>query len=385
MMGENKFFVYGMAAFALALVLSVVSCQTTSDPILSETLGSLLRLAPSKVETWDKGGEKERDVTEYSFNPAIKDELMQALEDAGFVQSGSGEYTRDWDLERGVLRWYVPADTERWDRELQFSALGEATVHTYGFKPNPNSGGPKTPSGQPLSGTLDSLLRVAPSEVQKWDEGGEDERGVTVYTFNPAIKDVLMQAVKDAGFYQAWSAEHTRDWDLGRGVLHWCVPADTEKWDREIQFSKGDETKVYYYGFKPIPAIPNSDGVPKTIKVTGYNAEGGEVYSMQIFSEQPDPAGWRPPAAVALDEIDGQTITCKLGIWMYRWEDLESWTGTGKFFIGIEYDIPRDPSKDGSKYVYSPDGTNPAPVDIKDEVTTLEWSKFIWLTDYTAG
>jgi hypothetical protein len=58
---------------------------------------------------------------------------MQAVKDAGFVQTGSGEYTRDWDLGRGVLRWCVPADTERWGYELQFSEVGETTVYTYGF------------------------------------------------------------------------------------------------------------------------------------------------------------------------------------------------------------------------------------------------------------
>jgi hypothetical protein len=62
------------------------------------------------------------------------------------------------------------------------------------------------------------------------------------------------------------------------------------------------------------------------------------------------------------------------------------WTGTGQFYIVIECRPPKkDPSKTGSNYVYSADGINPTPVDIKDAVTTLEWAKFIWLRDYTAG
>lgn len=228
---------------------------------------------------------------------------------------------------------------------------------------------------------LNSLLREATSEIQKWgDEGNGNERNVTVYSFNPEIKDELIQAVKDAGFYQAWSGEYTRDWDLERGVLRWCVPPNTERWDCEIQVSAIGEATVHTYGFKQ---VPNSDGRPKTIKITGYNSQPITAYSMSIFSESADPAGW-PPAAVAVEEIDGQTITYGLGIWMYRWDNLEPWTGTGKFFIVIECNPPKN-SGDGSKYVYSADGVNPTPVDIKEAITTLEWAKFIWLTDYTAG
>jgi hypothetical protein len=102
---------------------------------------------------------------------------------------------------------------------------------------------------------------------------------------------------------------------------------------------------------------------------------------MDVFSEQTDPAGW-PPTAIAPEAIDGQTITYRPGIWEGRWDNLEPWTGTGKFFIVIECDPPKDDTKDGSSYVYSADGTNATPVDIMDEVTTFEWSKFIWLQDY---
>jgi hypothetical protein len=230
----------------------------------------------------------------------------------------------------------------------------------------------------PNSETLNSLLSTAPSEIQRWDEGNENERDVTVYSFNLEIKDELIQAVKDAGFYQAWSGEYTRDWDLARGVLRWCVPSNTEKWDCEIQFSAIGKTTVHTYGFR---LIPNSDGRPKTIKITGYSPQGGieDVGEMTIFSESTDPAGWPPAAKAYPPVINGQIITCSL------MANQEHWTGTGKFFILIECYPAKDPSKDGSKYIYSVDGTNPTPVDIKNEVTTLEWSKFIWLTDYTAG
>ena len=243
-----------------------------------------------------------------------------------------------------------------------------------------------TPGGS-NSGTLSPLLRKASSEVQKWDEGGENERDVTVYSFNPEIQlEELMQAVKDAGYSQTWTGEYTRDWDLPKGVLRWCVPSNTERWDSEIQVSAVDETTVHQYGFRPRPTAPNSDGRPKTISITGYSSPGIKVYTMQLSSESADaPDAW-PPAAVAVEEIDGQTVTYRLGLWMQRWEDLEPWTGTGKFFIVIDCAPPlKDSSKDGAKYVYSADGIHATPVDIRDEVTTLDWSKFIWLKDYTAG
>jgi hypothetical protein len=63
--------------------------------------------------------------------------------------------------------------------------------------------------------------------------------------------------------------------------------------------------------------------------ITGYNPQGGiTAYAMSIFSEQKGPDAW-PPDAVAVEELNGQTITY--------------------------------------------------------EVMTLEWSKFIWFADYTAG
>jgi hypothetical protein len=67
--------------------------------------------------------------------------------------------------------------------------------------------------------------------------------------------------------------------------------------------------------------------VPK-IKITGYNLQGGiTAYVMTIHSESAGADSW-PPAAVAVEEINGQTITYKLGIWMRRWDNLEPWTGT---------------------------------------------------------
>ncbi|GHU98236.1 hypothetical protein FACS189483_05980 [Spirochaetia bacterium] len=130
--------------------------------------------------------------------------------------------------------------------------------------------------------------------------------------------------------------------------------------------------------------VVNTNGIPKTIKITGYNLDSDiRVWPLQIFSDQS--LSW-PPAAQANVAIDGQTITCTVRNVNDWGENPEPWMRTGKFFIMLQCDRPKeDPEKDGSSYVYSVDGINPALVDIKDEVTVLEWAKFIWLYDYTAG
>ena len=123
---------------------------------------------------------------------------------------------------------------------------------------------------------------------------------------------------------------------------------------------------------------------PKTIKITGY--EGGvTAYSMEIYAESAGIDSW-PPAAEAIQVIDAQTITYPLEGWKSGGATTgESWTGSGFFFIIIECNPPKDLSKDGAKYAYSENGINATPVEIKNGVTTLQWSKFIWLKDFTAG
>ena len=138
----HKFFGIGLIVLALTwvLVLLCVSCQTTPAGSKTGALRSLLRMASRvEVQTWDKGSQNERKVKVYSFNPEIKDRLLQAV-NAEFYQIRSGEYTRDWGLPGGVLRWCVPSDTAKWDWEIHFSAAGETTIYAYQFQPIPEGG-----------------------------------------------------------------------------------------------------------------------------------------------------------------------------------------------------------------------------------------------------
>ncbi|MDR1468954.1 MAG: hypothetical protein LBT00_06640 [Spirochaetaceae bacterium] len=199
------------------------------------------------------------------------------------------------------------------------------------------------------SGDLSSLLRAASVEVQKWDKGNERERDVTVYSFNydnPELKDRLIQAVKDAGFYQVWSGENTRDWDLQRGVLRWCVPADTEQWDREVQVSAVGETTVHTYFFKPIPdsgvywtAVedsPFSSGSDDRISDIAYG--DGKFVAVGIYK---DGSNWKGEMAYSVDGVTWTKVTdSKLGY-------AQPVTyGGGKFVSGGE----------GGKMAYSTDG-----------------------------
>jgi hypothetical protein len=95
----------------------------------------------------------------------------------------------------------------------------------------------------------------------------------------------------------------------------------------------------------------------------------------------------QPPVAITrILVIEDQLITCEMLEWFSGWtNDHKPWTGTGEFFIQFQCYPPKDLSNNVSHYVYSEDGTNPKPVDIKDAVTTLEWSRFIWIRDSNAG
>jgi hypothetical protein len=161
------------------------------------------------------------------------------------------------------------------------------------------------------------------------------------------------------------------------------LPKDDEY---ALSFQCASQLGTFFVKMVSISLSPVQDGPPKTIKITGYSSQGGITAEYMYISPESTgrPDSW-PPIASAEQVIDGQTITYTLGIWEDDWNDPKPLTGTEKFFIVIEGSPPKDPSKDGAKYVYSADGRNPTPVDIKDAVTTLEWSKFIWFADYTAG
>jgi len=207
--------------------------------------------------------------------------------------------------------------------------------------------------------TLSSLLRIAPFEIQQWEFWSE-YRDVKVYSFNPEIKDELIQALKDANFYIHEDWDYTRDWNLQNGVLRWCVFPDN---NGELQFSAAGDTTVYSYGIK---YYPTTDGIPKTITITGVPQGLSEA---RIIINNND-IQWEYNGYRTL--INGQTVTLSM-----------SWPGTGNINIYLWVSpSPRDSSIKTARYTYSADGVNATPFNIKDEVTTLEWQKFIWVEDW---
>jgi len=80
----------------------------------------------------------------------------------------------------------------------------------------------------------------------------------------------------------------------------------------------------------------------------------------------------------------GSNLTGDIAIERYN-RDGKPWTGTGKYYIYLQVS-PANGGKGRSGYFYSSDGKNPTQVDIKNKVTKLEWSKFVYFReDSNAG
>jgi hypothetical protein len=116
-------------------------------------------------------------------------------------------------------------------------------------------------------------------------------------------------------------------------------------------------------------------------KITGYSLQGKTDLYVELFDETTGIGSSKFTIASAHAQTpNDQTITLELS------KNDIPWTGIGKYFITISVNPDRNSIPgSGTEYFYSVDGKNPTLVDITNEVTTLEWSKFIWLRDYMAG
>jgi len=136
---KNKIFlILGMFVLFIAAYDAVgqESGSTTANRN-TRSLSTLLRSARSETQTWDRGTEIQRNYRVYWLNPSLKDELIQAVNDAGFSQVWSIEGTNDRDINAGLLWWCVPADHARYDYELKFSEPGNIALYTFGFRELP--------------------------------------------------------------------------------------------------------------------------------------------------------------------------------------------------------------------------------------------------------
>jgi hypothetical protein len=113
---------------------------------------------------------------------------------------------------------------------------------------------------------------------------------------------------------------------------------------------------------------------PKSIVITGFNLQGKTDSHLTLR----DGSGER--VARSSFANPGTTITFKLTA---DRQGQNPWTGTGECLIELEV----NPGKTlgGARYWFSVDGTNRAQVDIKEAVTTLDFSNFVYETDYVLG
>jgi hypothetical protein len=143
---------------------------------------------------------------------------------------------------------------------------------------------------------------------------------------------------------------------------------------------------------------------PKTIKITGFNV--ADAKQLLIFFTN-KPSFSYPPVAggrTAWSEDGlGSDITIELKDGTDQ-ADGETWTGTGKYYIWIQVALPSPEKR--SVYLYTVDGItkvpvtdenlyhaynmdgvdNAASIDIRDAVTTLNFTKFVYRgKDETAG
>ncbi|GHU97102.1 hypothetical protein FACS189483_02120 [Spirochaetia bacterium] len=319
-------------------------------------------------QTWGNGADAE-EVAVYSLDPrrfkAFKTELDALGE---YQQTGSwNNDNRNWNMGKAFVQFAVLPGGNFQLKLFQADNSEFAFSYT------------KNPQASEL--TLDELLRkyMAP-DPQTWDDGQE----VTVYYLDPLRFEAFKAELGAGGEYiQRYGWDENRDWEMGKTFARFTVWSNGHL---ELDLCREDNSRSLYVYRKAFQAEEYDDPL-RTIKITGYSSQDiTNVYGLILFPELPTPDNWAP-SAWADPEINGQTITYTLGNVEDFWGDNPTpFTGTGKFFIQLECaPAKNDPSKTGAHYIYSVDGTNPALVDIMDEVTVLEWSKFIWFDDFTGG
>ena len=121
----------------IVLAFGFIGCGNDNEDgdDITRTLDVLLTIASVEVVTWGDGSEEDpfKKYRLYSFNPAIKDELIQAVLNAGFIQIDYHERT-DMDIfEHGFLRWCVSFDPDIEGGFILFGAVGGTTEYKYIF------------------------------------------------------------------------------------------------------------------------------------------------------------------------------------------------------------------------------------------------------------
>ncbi|GHV03270.1 hypothetical protein FACS189485_06000 [Spirochaetia bacterium] len=335
-----------------------VSNPVVLGPQLAESLRKYM--GGAQPEKWD-----DEEVTVYYLDPSRFKAFRAELDALGEYQQTDGWYNdnRDWETGKTFARWAVRSDGRS---EL---ALYQADNSEFGshYTKNPQVSGEK----------LTELLRkYAAPKPTTWDDGtpGAD------YHLDSSRFEALRAEIRAGGEYflfDSWILD-ARGWDLGKS---WSkMKATNGKVFLEIGREDNSFVQYKYKAYS---------GPLKTVKINGYSSSQGitTVYQLALFQEAPAAKDDHPASARAGSDINGQTITYTLVNGEDGWrDDPVPFTGTGKFYIQLHVaPAKNDKSLSGARYFYSADGINPTPVDIMDEATVLEWSKFIWFEDVGWG
>jgi len=113
---------------------------------------------------------------------------------------------------------------------------------------------------------------------------------------------------------------------------------------------------------------PGSDGVNKTLVITGINAETG------LITAGITDGGTSKTSLVAYSQVPYATdVTIPLLSAKNRGD---YYTGTGSYYILIIFDGPTTADTDDVAYIYSDGTTQAVKYNITAETTTIEFSKF---------
>ncbi|GHU01557.1 hypothetical protein FACS1894147_01630 [Spirochaetia bacterium] len=334
------------------------SSPVTLGPQLAESLRKYM--GGSQPEKWD-----DEEVTLYYLDPSRFKAFQTELDALGEYQQTGGGYddNRDWDQGKTFARLVVRSDGRL---ELDLCQADNSKFNSQ-YTKNPQA------SGEKLAELLSKY--AAPREIT-WDDGSAG----TVYSLDPSRFEALRAEIRAGGEYiqgESWTNDN-RDWNLGKS---WARLGAEPNGKFFMELGREDNSFVLY-------RYKAYSGPLKTVKINGYRSSQSitTVYSLALFLEAPAPEDDHHSSAKAGIDINGQTITCTL-LNDEDWRDNPvPFTGTGKFYIQLHVaPAKNDKSLSGARYFYSADGKTPTAVDITNDTTTLDWTKFIWFEDVGWG
>jgi len=341
-----------------AAVNGVAESPWALKPKLVESLGKYM--AP-EIQTWGNEG----DVSVYLIDANRFNEFKAELDAGGEYRQADSwtDNNRDWN--RGLLFARLGVLP---DGRLNLD-LGRADNSLVGYRYT------KRTSGALGLKLQESLRKYMVPQMQNWGNDGD----VSVYNVDADRFNEFKAELDAGGEYLPHEVQRNgnRNWDRGKTFAQFLVYHN--KGEYGLRLGKSDNSVVSYSYIK----LPQA-GEPKTILITGFNGNTpvwvnkNGVRGRNFWMEVKPVTEFEPNAYCWVTNPD-QDVTFELTLAGLTKDDKEMeyrWTGTGSYYIGIGGFLDNRGYHD-LKYYYSANGTSPTPVEIKDAVTTLNWSDFI--------